>query len=178
MAQETKTEKAAFAGGCFWCTESLFDHTPGVMSVVSGYTDGKNKNPTYEEVSSGTTGHAEAVEVVFDPAVVSYEALLDTFFKNIDPIAVNAQFADHGTQYRTAVFYHDESQKKAAEDYKRKLEASGKFNKPIATHIVPASEFYPAEDYHQEYYKKNATHYNRYKAASGRDQFKKKVWGE
>lgn len=169
--------KATFAGGCFWCTESLFDHTPGVLSVMSGYTGGRIKNPTYEQVSSGMTGHAEAVQVTFDPKKVSYAALLDTFFKNIDPTAVNQQFYDTGTQYRTAVFYHNEEQKKLAEQYKKDLAASGKFKKPIATEIIPAAEFYAAEDYHQEYYKKNPTHYNRYKDASGRDQFRKEHWG-
>ncbi len=182
MAQEEKmsdknVQTATFAGGCFWCMEPFLARLKGVQKVTVGYTGGHSQNPTYEEVSSGQTGHAEAVEVLFDPAVVSYEKVLNLFWHNIDPTAVNSQFVDHGTQYRSAVFYHDEEQKRIAEEGKKKLQDSGRFEGPIATEIVPAAVFYPAEEYHQAYYKKNPTHYNRYHDNSGRDEFLNKVWG-
>ena len=174
----TKLQKATFAGGCFWCMEPFLARLKGVKSVTVGYTGGHTQNPTYEEVSSGETGHAEAVEVVFDPAVVSYEKVLNVFWHNIDPTAVNSQFVDHGTQYRSAVFYHDDEQKRIAQEGKKKLADSGRFDKPIATEIVPAATFYPAEDYHQAYYKKNPLRYNMYHDNAGRDEFLDKVWGK
>jgi len=175
--QAANLEKATFAGGCFWCMESPFDKLPRVFSVTAGYTGGTVKNPTYEEVSSGTTGHAEAVEILFDPAQITYERLLKAFWHSIDPTSSNGQFADRGTQYRTAIFYHDATQKKLAEESKETLAKSGKFSQPIATLIEPASAFYPAEDYHQHYYKKNPIHYNAYKMGSGRASYLEKTWG-
>jgi methionine-S-sulfoxide reductase len=171
-------EKATFAGGCFWCTESLFEKTKGVKEVVSGYTDGKTPNPTYQQVSSGRTGHAEAVEVTYDPKEVTYTQLVDKFLKNIDPTAQDAQFADHGSQYRTAIYYHNEEQKKIAEEGIQKLKDSGKFDQPIVTQVVAASKFYPAEDYHQGYHKTNAMHYKMYEMGSGRNQYLDRVWGK
>ncbi len=171
-------EKATFAGGCFWCMEPFLEKIKGVKSVTAGYTGGHTKNPTYEEVCSGTTGHAEAVEVVFDPTVVSYSKILQIVWYNIDPTAVNGQFADHGTQYRSAIFYHNQEQQRLAEESKKALETSGKFDQPIATEIVPASIFYPAEEYHQDYYKKSSVRYNAYHEASGRERFLDKIWGK
>jgi methionine-S-sulfoxide reductase len=171
-------EKATFAGGCFWCTESLFEKMKGVKEVVSGYTDGKTPNPTYQQVSSGRTGHAEAVEVIYDPKEVTYAQLVDRFLKNIDPTAQDAQFADEGSQYRTAIYYHNDEQKRIAEEGIKMLKDSGKFDKPIVTEVAKATQFYPAEDYHQGYYKTNAFHYKMYEAASGRKQFFKKIWGD
>lgn len=173
-----KQEIATFAGGCFWCMEPPFENLKGVASVVSGYTGGTQENPTYEDVSSGRTGHAEAVQVTYDPAQVTYDQLLDAFWRNIDPTTANAQFADRGRQYRTAIFYHTEEQKKAAEASKEMLAKSGKFDKPIVTEITAASKFYPAEDYHQDYYKKNPLRYKTYRIGSGREGFLKKTWGE
>ena len=177
---ETKAghlEKATFAGGCFWCMQPPYDKLPGVISTTVGYTGGTKANPTYEEVCMGKTGHAEAVEIAYDPSKVSYSQLLDVFWKSIDPTTLNQQFADRGTQYRTAIFYHDEEQKKLAVASKEKLEKSGKFKKPIATEIIPASSFYPAEDYHQGYYKKCPIPYQLYKVGSGREGYLKKTWG-
>jgi peptide-methionine (S)-S-oxide reductase len=171
-------EKATFAGGCFWCMEPAFDHVPGVVSVTVGYTGGTKKNPAYEEVSSGTTGHAESIEVVYDPAKVSYEKLLDVFWHNIDPTVKDRQFCDVGRQYRSAIFYHNEEQKRLAEGSKEALEASKRFKGPIYTEIVPASTFYPAEDYHQEYYKKNPVRYKFYRWNCGRDERLKELWGK
>jgi methionine-S-sulfoxide reductase len=168
---------ATFAGGCFWCMEPPFKMLDGVLTVVSGYTGGHVANPTYNQVCDGNTGHAEAVQVTFDPSRISYDQLLDVFWQNIDPTVVNRQFADRGTQYRTGVFYHDEAQKRAAEESKARLAKSGKFDKPIVTEITQASTFYPAEDYHQEYYKKNAGHYKAYRKGSGREDFLKNTWG-
>lgn len=178
IIKDAQLEKATFAGGCFWCMEPFLEKIKGVISVTAGYTGGEIKNPTYEEVSEGTTGHAEAVEVVFDPSVVSYSKILQTVWYNIDPTAVNSQFADHGTQYRSAIFYHNEAQKKLAEESKKALIASGKFKKPIVTEIVPATTFYPAEEYHQDYYKKNKVRYEMYHEASGREQTLDKLWGK
>ncbi len=172
-----RTETATFAGGCFWCTEGAFEHVPGVVSVTSGYTGGTVVNPTYEQVSSGTTGHAESVQVVYDPAKVSYQQLLEVFWRNIDPTTKDRQFSDTGTQYRTVIFYHSNEQQRLAEASKAELGRSGKFSRPIVTEIVPASTFYPAEDYHQDYYKKNPLRYNLYRIGSGRDGYLKKVWG-
>ena len=171
-------EIATFAGGCFWCMEPPFEKLEGVKSVTAGYTGGTVEEPTYEQVSSGKTGHAEAILVEYDSSKISYQKLLEVFWMNIDPTTPNAQFADHGSQYRTAIFYHSEEQKRLAEASKRQLEQSGKFDKPLITEIVPASPFYSAEDYHQDYYKKNAVHYKLYRAGSGREGFLKRLWGE
>ncbi len=169
--------KATFAGGCFWCMDAEFRKVPGVTSVVSGYTGGRTKNPTYEEVSSGGTGHAEAVEVTFDPGKISYERLVEIFWKNIDPTAVNAQFCDHGEQYRTAIFFHDDAQRQVAEETKKEVEAYLKTKVP--TEIVRASVFYPAEDYHQNYAEKNPIHYGAYHAFRkncGRADLLDQIW--
>jgi peptide-methionine (S)-S-oxide reductase len=170
-------EKATFAGGCFWCMEPPFDELPGIISTTSGYTGGRTKNPTYEQVSSGDTGHAEAVEVVYDPATITYERLLDVFWKNIDPITPNRQFCDIGTQYRSAIYYHNEEQKRLAEASKKALEASRRFQQPIVTEIVAASSFYRAEEYHQDYYKKNPIRFNFYKYSCGRARRLEQLWG-
>jgi peptide-methionine (S)-S-oxide reductase len=169
---------AVFAGGCFWCEETAFEGLEGVASVTSGYTGGQTKNPTYEQVSSGGTGHAESVEVLYDPGKISYERLLDVFWHNVDPLQSDGQFCDHGTQYRSAIFYRDESQRKAAEDSKRKLEEQSRFKGKIVTQIVPASTFYPAEEYHQDFYKKNPIRYHAYRLGCGRDARLKELWGE
>ncbi len=178
MAQNTQLDKAIFAGGCFWCIEAAFEKVDGVVAAVSGYTDGRDTDPTYEEVSSGRTGHTEAVEVTFDPAKVTYQDLLREFWRNIDPTQKNGQFADKGTQYRTAIYYVNDEQKAQAEQSKKELAASGKFQKPIVVEIKPAQKFYPAEDYHQDYYKKNPGHYKSYSYFSGRVPFIKKTWGD
>lgn len=170
--------KATFAGGCFWCMQPFFDKTKGVKETSVGYTGGQTKNPTYEQVSSGTTGHAEAIQIIYDPKEVSYQKLLDIYWRNIDPTTKNQQFFDRGTQYRTAIFYHNEEQKRSAAESKAQMEASGKFKKPIVTEIVAASEFYPAEEYHQKYYKKNSLQYKAYSTGSGRDRFFEKIWGK
>jgi peptide-methionine (S)-S-oxide reductase len=169
---------AIFAGGCFWCEETAFEGLPGVLSVVSGYTGGQTKNPTYEQVSAGVTGHAESVQVTYDPAKTSYEKLLDVFWRNVDPFQKNGQFCDHGTQYRSAIFYRDEAQKKAAEESRRELEEAPKFKGKIVTEIVAASTFYPAEDYHQDFYKKSPARYYSYREGCGRDARLKQIWGE
>ena len=168
---------AIFAGGCFWCEETAFEGVPGVISVTSGYTGGQKPNPTYEEVSSGVTGHAESVEVVYDPAKITYERLLDIFWHNVDPLQANGQFCDHGNQYRSAIFYSGDAQKTAAEASKAKLEEDARFRGKIVTQIVPASRFYPAEDYHQDFYKKNPVRYNMYRLGCGRDARLKEIWG-
>jgi len=172
-----KTEKATFAGGCFWCMEKPFEGLEGVLDVVSGYTGGSRKDPTYEEVSSGFTGHAEAVEVLYDPSKTSYEELLDVFWAQIDPTDARGQFVDKGSQYITAIFYHSPMQKELAEKSREKLAASGRFTKPIVTEIKPASVFYNAEPYHQDYHKTCPAAYSRYRTGSGRDSFLKKIWG-
>ena len=171
------TETATFAGGCFWCMQPPFDALPGVVSTTVGYTGGTTDNPTYEEVCSGTTGHAESIQVVFNPAVVGYEKILDVFWRQINPTTPNRQFADAGTQYRTAIFYHSDAQKQLAERAKAALGQSGKFKEPIVTEIVPATKFYPAEEYHQQYYKKSPIQYKLYRIGSGRDGYLKRVWG-
>jgi peptide-methionine (S)-S-oxide reductase len=171
----TPPAKATFAGGCFWCMEPPYDELEGVISTISGYTGGTKKNPTYEQVSAGTTGHTEAVEVTYDPKKVSYEKLLDVFWRNIDPLTANAQFCDSGSQYRSAIFYHDQTQKTLAEASKRRLQ--DRFKQPIVTEIVRASEFYPAEDYHQDYYKKNPIRYKIYRYGCGRDSRLQELWG-
>src|SRR5512139_2938235 len=155
-------ERATFAGGCFWCMEASLEKVPGVVSVVSGYAGGSVKNPTYEQVGSGTTGHAESVQVTYDPARLSYERLVEIFWRNVDPTDGGGQFCDRGGQYRTAIFYADDAQKRAAEGSKRALEASGRLGKPIVTEIVRLEAFYPAEDYHQDFYKKNPVRYTSY----------------
>jgi methionine-S-sulfoxide reductase len=175
---EKNLEKATLAGGCFWCMDAAFRGLEGVVDVVSGYTGGHKENPSYEEVSSGTTGHFEAVQVTFDPSKISYEGILDFFWKNINPTNSEGQFADRGSQYRTAIFYHNEEQKGLAEESKKKIEASGKFDKPIVTKIIKFDKFYPAEQYHQAYASKNPFHYKSYKKASGREDFIKEKWGE
>lgn len=173
-----KIEKATFGGGCFWCMQYAFDKVKGVVSTTVGYTGGSKKNPAYEEVSTGKTDHAEGIEIVFDPSKITYSELLDVFWKNVDPTTPNRQFADEGTQYRTAIFFHSEEQKKLAIASKEKLAKSGKFNKPIVTEIVPASAFYKAEEYHQKYYEKNSLRYKAYHSGSGREQYLKKIWGD
>lgn len=174
---KTKLEKATFAGGCFWCLQPVYDKIPGVRSTTVGYTGGTKPAPTYEEVSAGRTGHFEAIEVLYDPARISYPELLEAFWKTIDPTQDFGQFADLGPQYRTAVFTHNEEQKREALSSKERLEKSGKFDAPLVTLILPASTFYPAEEYHQKYYLKNAGHYSRYKKGSGREGFLEKMWG-
>ena len=179
MVKEDKMLRVAtFAGGCFWCTEADFEKVPGVVKAVSGYTGGKKENPTYEEVSAGTTGHIEAVQVYYDPAKVTYEELLDYFWRHIDPTDPGGQFVDRGSQYRSVIFYHDEEQKGLAKKSKEALEKSGRFNKPVVTEIIKFTKFYEAEEYHQDYYKKNPLRYKYYRHASGRDQFLTKVWGK
>ena len=170
-------EKATFAGGCFWCIEHSFDGISGVVSVTSGYTGGQKKNPTYEEVSAGGTGHAESIQVVYDPMKVSYEKLLKVFWHNIDPIAQDRQFCDSGHQYRGAMFYYTEEQHKLALHSKELLQKNKTFKEPIATEIVQATEFYPAEDYHQHYYKKNPLRYKYYCTTCGCDRRLKEFWG-
>ncbi|NQU40760.1 MAG: peptide-methionine (S)-S-oxide reductase MsrA [Lentisphaerae bacterium] len=169
-------ERATFAGGCFWCMEPPFEKLPGVARVISGYTGGAKLNPTYKEVSSGGTGHAEAVQVHYDPRLITYNDLLEVFWRSMDPTDGGGQFADRGNQYRPVIFYHTEAQKRDAEASKQRLEASGRFDKPIATAIEPAQTWYPAEEYHQDYYKKNSAHYKAYRRASGRDRFAAAAW--
>lgn len=171
------TEKATFAGGCFWCMEQPFDSQPGVLSVMPGYTGGTSKNPTYKEVSNGGTGHAEAVEIIFDPAKISYEKLLQIFWRNIDPTTIDRQFCDQGNQYRAAIFYHNERQLKLAQQSKKLVEQQKNFKEPVVTGIVPAATFYPAEEYHRQYYKKNPIRYSYYRSSCGRDKRLKEIWG-
>jgi len=175
--QKPRLETATFAGGCFWCMQPPFGKTKGVVSTLVGYTGGKEKNPTYEDVSSRRTGHRESIQVKFDPAQVTYEQLLDVFWHSINPTQADGQFADIGPQYRSAIFYHSEEQKRLAEESKQKLAASGKFPKPIATRILPAGPFYAAGEYHQKYYLKNPVEYRRYAIGSGRYPFLERTWG-
>jgi peptide-methionine (S)-S-oxide reductase len=168
---------AVFAGGCFWCMEPPFDKLDGVISTTSGYIGGNTANPTYEQVSAGGTGHTEAVKIVYDPAKVSYAKLLDVFWRNIDPVTPNAQFCDHGSQYRSGVFYSDAEQKRLAEQSKQTLELSKRFNRPIVTEITMATAFYPAEGYHQDYYLKNPLKYKFYRWNCGRDARLQELWG-
>jgi peptide-methionine (S)-S-oxide reductase len=172
-----KLEKATFAGGCFWCMEAPFDKLPGVVSVTAGYTGGQVKNPTYEEVSAGGTGHAEAVQIVYDPAIIGYNKLLEVFWHNIDPTVKDRQFCDRGNQYRSAIFYENGEQHRLAIQSKVALEKNKPFGDPIVTEIVPAGEFYPAEEYHQHYYKKNPIRYTYYRTSCGRDRRLKELWG-
>lgn len=180
LAQEdtTKMETAIFAGGCFWCVEADFDKIPGVIKTTSGYIGGHKKNPTYTEVSSGGTGHTEAVEVVFNPEKVSYKELVDHFWRTIDPTVKDQQFCDHGNQYRSEVFYNSPQQKMAAEQSKREIEKSKPFKQPIVTEITQASTFYPAEEYHQDYYLKNPIRYKFYRFNCRRDARLEELWGE
>ncbi len=171
-------QKATFAGGCFWCIEAPFDKTAGVISAVSGYAGGSEKDPTYSEVSSGSTQHLESVLVTFDPQKISYQQLLDIYWRQFDPTDAGGSFYDRGSQYTSAIFYHDEEQKILAEASKQALEASGRFDKAIVTPIRPAQTFYPAESYHQDYHKKNAQHYQRYRTGSGRDRFIEATWAK
>ncbi len=171
-------ETATFAGGCFWCTESDFEKVNGVVDVVSGYIGGPEKDPTYEQVSAGNTGHAEAVQVIYDPQKVTYAELLDVFWRHVDPTDGGGQFVDRGSQYRSAIFYHNPEQRKLAEASKKALAQSGRFQQAIVTEIVPATDFYKAEEYHQDYYKRNPLRYKYYRYGSGRDQFLNSVWRE
>ena len=178
MKSESKNYKiATFAGGCFWCVESDFEKVDGVIEAVSGYAGGDEVNPTYKQVASGGTGHTEAVQIHYDPDKITYKELLDVLWRHMDPTDANGQFVDRGSQYRPAIFYHDEEQKRIAEESKAELEKSGRFSKPIATEIVPLTKFYTAEDYHQDYYSKNPLRYKMYRYGSGRDQFLKRTWG-
>ncbi|MEZ6175719.1 MAG: peptide-methionine (S)-S-oxide reductase MsrA [Candidatus Scalinduaceae bacterium] len=175
---ETESEKATFAGGCFWCMEHPFEKLEGVSEVLSGYTGGREENPTYGEVSSGATSHFEAIQITYDPAKVSYSELLDVFWKQIDPTDPGGQFADRGLQYRTAVFFHNEEQRRLAELSKEQLNNTGKYGKEIVTEIIQATPFYKAEEYHQDFYKKNPVRYKLYRKGSGRDQFLERIWGK
>lgn len=175
---ETGLEKATFAGGCFWCMEAPFEKLEGIQEVISGYTGGHKKNPTYQEVSSGGTGHVEAIQILYDPSRIKYSELLDIFWKQIDPTDSNGQFVDRGKQYSTVIFYHSDEQKNLAEKSKEQLDESGRYDKPIVTRIIKASAFYQAEEYHQDYYKKNTRRYQSYRKNSGRDQYLKKIWGK
>jgi len=176
-AQAASPAKAIFAGGCFWCMEQPFDKLPGVISTTSGYVGGHKKNPTYEEVSAGSTGHAEAVQILYDPSKVGYPKLLEVFWRNIDPTARNRQFCDIGSQYRSGIFYLDAEQKRLAEESRAALHRSKPFKEAIATEITAAAEFWPAEDYHQDYYLKNPLRYAYYRTGCGRDARLKQLWG-
>lgn len=178
LAVGNKTEIATFAGGCFWCMEPPFDKLDGVISTTSGYIGGHQVNPTYKQVSAGSTGHTEAIQVKYDPAKVSYEELLVVFWRNIDPTTPNRQFCDHGSQYRSGIFYHNDKQKNAAEKSFEKLEQNKSFDEPVVTELTTASVFYPAEDYHQDYYQKNPLRYKYYRFSCGRDQRLEKLWGD
>lgn len=177
MAQPA-TSTATFAGGCFWCMEPPFDKLDGVISTTSGYTDGHKANPTYKEVSAGGTGHTEAIQIEYDPSKISYDELLSVFWKNIDPTTKDAQFCDHGSQYRSGIYYHNEAQRKAAEASLKTLEKNKPFKEAIVTELDAASTFYPAEDYHQNYYQKNPIRYKYYRYSCGRDQRLDQLWGD
>ena len=176
-AADATSGKAYFAGGCFWCMEEVFEKVEGVLSATSGYMGGTVSNPTYEEVSAGRTGHAESVEVVYDPAKVSYQKLLEAFWRNVDPITPNAQFCDHGSQYRSVIFIRTDEEKRASDSSKQSIEQSRRFKEPIVTQIVMAPQFYPAEEYHQDFYKKNPIRYKLYKYNCGRAQRLEELWG-
>jgi peptide-methionine (S)-S-oxide reductase len=169
---------ATFAGGCFWCEETAFEGLPGVESVISGYAGGQVKNPTYEQVSGGSTGHAESVQVTYDPAKISYAKLLEVFWHNVDPLDAGGQFCDRGNQYRSAIFYANDEQRRDAEASRVALEKESRFKGKIATQIVPVGTFYPAEEYHQDFYKKNPVRYRQYRQGCGRDARLKSLWGE
>jgi peptide methionine sulfoxide reductase msrA/msrB len=176
--EKSDLEKATFAGGCFWCIEHAFEHLDGVQSVISGYTGGQKGNPTYDQVSSGRTDHLESVQISYEPTKISYQELLDVYWRQFDPTDAGGSFVDRGSQYTSAIFYHNRNQKELAEQSKQKLAESGIFDRPIVTPIREAVTFYPAEEYHQNYYKKSPEHYKRYRSGSGRDQFIKRVWGD
>ncbi|NEW06645.1 peptide-methionine (R)-S-oxide reductase MsrB [Paenibacillus sp. SYP-B3998] len=179
MVEQTDQEKyelATFAGGCFWCMVTPFEELPGIISMVSGYTGGHTINPTYKEVCSETTGHAEAVQITFDPDLFPYDKLLETFWRQIDPTDAGGQFHDRGSSYRSAIFYHNEAQRVKAEASKLALAHSGRFDRPIATEVVPAEIFYPAEEYHQDYHHKNPLRYKAYRKGSGRDAYLERHW--
>ncbi|MEW5723741.1 MAG: peptide-methionine (S)-S-oxide reductase MsrA [Thermodesulfobacteriota bacterium] len=178
LVEKKPIKTATFAGGCFWCVEADFEKVEGVVEVVAGYTGGLQDNPTYQEVSSGLTGHLEAVQVRYDPTRVTYEELLDVFWRHVDPTDPGGQFVDRGSQYRTAIFYEDEEQKALAEASKTAFDTSGRFDRPVVTEILPLVKFYPAEEYHQGYYKKNPVGYKLYRLNSGRDQFLESLWGQ
>ena len=177
-ADQAGLAKATFAGGCFWCMEPPYDKLDGVISTTSGYTGGQKTNPSYREVSAGGTGHTEAVQVVYDPKKVSYEKLLEVFWRNVDPTDAGGQFCDRGDQYRTGIFFHDDDQKRVAEISKAAMEKSKPFKQPIVTELVAATEFYPAEDYHQDYYMKNPVRYKLYRYNCGRDKRLEELWGK
>lgn len=170
--------RAVFAGGCFWCMEPPYEKLPGVRAVISGYAGGREKNPRYRQVAYGRTTHVEAVLVEYDPEKISFEKLLDVFWRNVNPTQANGQFVDIGPHYRTVIYYIDDAQRKGAQVSKKKMDASGRFPKPIVTEITPIREFWRAEDYHQDYYKKNPAHYYRYRKGSGRDAYIQKIWGK
>lgn len=174
--QTGETKTAVFAGGCFWCTESDFEKVPGVLKAISGYTGGHLANPSYKQVSGGTTGHVESVQVIYDPRSIDYEQLLDVFWRHVNPTDSGGQFVDRGSQYRSVIWYADDMQHKLAEASKAELQASGQFNKPIVSDILPLGPFYKAEEYHQDYYKKNPLRYKWYRSGSGRDQFLESAW--
>ena len=176
MEGTSTTAVATLAGGCFWCVEADFEKVPGVLKVISGYTGGSQENPTYENYAN--SGHIEAVQIMYDPQKVTYQELLEYFWRHVDPTDAGGQFVDRGPQYRSAIFYHDNEQKRAAEESKAALSRSGRFKKPIVTDILPFSRFYPAEDYHQDYYRTHATKYKFYRWNSGRDQFLQEMWGK
>ena len=176
ISSKDNTEIATFAGGCFWCMEPPFENLNGVDGVVLGYTGGKTENPTYQEVSMGNTGHYEAVQISYNPNIISYEKLLEVFWQQIDPNDKYGQFVDKGSQYRTAIFYHNEKQKNLAERSKNNMENSGRFDKPIVTEILAYTKFYPAEDYHQNFFKTSIDRYKNYRRGSGRDQYLAKIW--
>jgi peptide methionine sulfoxide reductase msrA/msrB len=175
---EAKTAKAIFAGGCFWCMEHPFENLEGVSEVVSGYTGGRKKNPSYKEVSAGATFHYESIQISYDPTKISYSELLDVFWKQIDPTDPDGQFVDQGLQYRSAIFYHNKEQKQLAEDSKEQLDKSGRYDKEIVTEIKEATVFYEAEEYHQDFYKKSPRRYKAYRNGSGRDKFLERIWGK
>jgi peptide-methionine (S)-S-oxide reductase len=177
-AASGKLAKATFAGGCFWCMEPPFDELDGVVSTTSGYTGGRQDRPTYEQVSAGWTGHTEAVQVVYDPSKVSYARLLEVFWRNIDPTTPDRQFCDRGNQYRSGIFFHDETQKRLAEESKARLEKNKPFRGTIVTEVQPLTKFYPAEEYHQDYYRKNPIRYKYYRHSCGRDQRLEELWGK
>ncbi|GGA75751.1 peptide-methionine (S)-S-oxide reductase MsrA [Ornithinibacillus halotolerans] len=172
----TNFKKATFAGGCFWCMVKPFDQWDGVHAVISGYTGGHVENPTYEQVKTGQTGHYEAVEITYDPTIITFDEILEVYWRQIDPTDAGGQFQDRGDQYRTAIFYHDEEQKEIASNSKQTLENSGKFTKPIVTEILPVATFFPAEEYHQDFYKKSEKEYKEDRAKSGRDEFIAENW--
>lgn len=172
------TDTAIFGGGCFWCVEEAFDKAPGVVSTTSGYTGGRTPNPTYREVSAGTTGHVEVVQVVYDPRKISYDQLLNVFWRNVDPLTPNRQFCDEGEQYRSVIYYRGAEQRRLAGASKATLEQSGRFKQPVVTEVAAASRFYPAEEYHQDYYTKNPLRYRYYKFSCGRAQRLEELWGK